>query len=116
MTILKIWLDDVSPAPDGWIRCYWPIEVIALLKEQALCDVMLSLDHDLGNDNRGTGYDVLRWIERQVFKEDIVEPPTIFLHTGNPVARDRMKEAIKSINRACRLNLRKRERDGGGRQ
>ncbi len=27
---VQIWLDDVRPAPEGWIRCYWPDEVIAL--------------------------------------------------------------------------------------
>lgn len=38
----------------------WPDEAIELLKSGEVRK--LSLDHDLGDDERGTGYDVLLWI------------------------------------------------------
>ncbi|WP_439037769.1 cyclic-phosphate processing receiver domain-containing protein [Agarivorans sp. QJM3NY_25] len=32
----------------------------------------ISLDHDLGNDDHGTGYDVVLWIEEQTLKTSII--------------------------------------------
>jgi len=61
---LKIYLDDERPIPDGWHGCRWPEEVIRLLKAGEVTH--LSLDHDLGDDSHGTGYDVVLWIEEQV--------------------------------------------------
>ena len=28
---MKIFLDDIRNTPDGWVRCYWPDEVLSLL-------------------------------------------------------------------------------------
>jgi len=39
---------------------YWPAEAIALLETGQVRE--LSLDHDLGDDTRGTGYDVVLWV------------------------------------------------------
>jgi hypothetical protein len=50
---MKVYLDDERQAPDGWVRVFWPDEVIALLQTGAVRE--LSLDHDLGDDERGTG-------------------------------------------------------------
>ena len=61
---MKVFLDDERPTPDGWIRAYWPDEVVNLLLTGSV--ELLSLDHDLGDDQRGTGYDVILWIEREV--------------------------------------------------
>ena len=61
---MKVYLDDERTTPDGWVRTYWPEEAIALLKTGAVTEI--SLDHDLGDDARGTGYSVLLWLEEQV--------------------------------------------------
>ncbi|MDE1348062.1 cyclic-phosphate processing receiver domain-containing protein [Vibrio aestuarianus] len=45
-------------------RVYWPEEAIALLKQGTVTEI--SLDHDLGDDEHGTGYDVVLWIEEAV--------------------------------------------------
>jgi hypothetical protein len=74
---------------------YWPDEAIALLKTNTVAD--LSLDHDLGDDLRGTGYDVLLWIEEAVALADF-KPPRITIHSANPAARLRMDAAVRSIN------------------
>lgn len=29
---MKVFLDDERNTPDGWVRAYWPDEVIALLE------------------------------------------------------------------------------------
>lgn len=91
---MKIYLDDERIAPAGWTQVRWPDEVIELLKTGKVTE--LSLDHDLGNDERGTGYDILLWLEEQVVCNDFI-PPVIHIHTANPAARIRMEGAIRSI-------------------
>ena len=54
---MKVYLDDERAAPAGWVDVRWPEEVIELLKTGNVTE--LSLDHDLGDDGHGTGYDVL---------------------------------------------------------
>ena len=86
--MIKVYLDDLRPTPSGWTHCYWPSEVIALI-EQGIVEVV-SLDHDLGDDSRGTGYDVLIYLEERVFTEEFFVPPIIYIHTANPAAAQRM--------------------------
>src|SRR2546423_4313750 len=93
---MKVYLDDVREAPKGWCRVYWPDEAIALLESGSVTEI--SLDHDLGDDSRGTGYDVVRWIEEAVVTRQFI-PPKISVHSANPVGRDRMLRGIESIQR-----------------
>ena len=72
----------------------WPEEAIALLKTGVVSE--LSLDHDLGDDQHGTGYDVLLWIEEAVVFSGF-QPPRITIHSANPAARLRMEAALRSI-------------------
>jgi hypothetical protein len=94
---MKLYLDDVREAPSGWHRVYWPDEAIALLQQGDVTEV--SLDHDLGDDARGTGYDVVAWIEEAVVTRGF-KAPRIFIHSANPVGRDRMLRGIAAIERA----------------
>ncbi len=93
---MKVFLDDVRVAPDGWVPARWPQEVIALLEQGGVEE--LSLDHDLGDDTRGTGYDVLLWIEEAVATRGF-RPPLVRAHSANSSARQRMEAAIRSIER-----------------
>lgn len=54
---MKVYLDDERQTPEGWHRFYWPEEAIELLKQGKVTEI--SLDHDLGDDEHGTGYDVV---------------------------------------------------------
>lgn len=92
---IRVWLDDEREAPAGWVRCRQPWEVVVLLETGGV--VELSLDHDLGDDARGTGYDVLVWLEGKVAMSGGFEAPTIHVHTANPSARQRMLAAVRSI-------------------
>ena len=49
---MKLYLDDERETPAGWIRVFWPDEAIAWLKTEMVTEI--SLDHDLGDDGRGT--------------------------------------------------------------
>ncbi len=96
---MKIYLDDERPAPQGWTLLRWPDEVIARLEAGGVTH--LSLDHDLGDDARGTGYDVIVWIERAVALEGF-EPPQIAVHSANAAARGRMEQGAAAIERLAR--------------
>ena len=91
---MKVYLDDERQTPDGWQRVYWPQEAIELLKTGKVTHI--SLDHDLGNDKRGTGYDVVLWIEEAVVLHGF-KPPVITVHSSNASAREKMELGIKSI-------------------
>lgn len=91
---MKVFLDDLRTAPEGWVRVLWPEEVIDLLKTGLVTE--LSLDHDLGDDSHGTGYDVLVWIEVAIALNGFV-PPSIKIHSANPAAVQRMEAALRSI-------------------
>lgn len=93
---MKIYLDDERATPQGWVRTYWPDEVIALLETGEVLE--LSLDHDLGDDERGTGYDVVLWIEEAVMTRGF-KPPKIMVHSANSSARIKMQAGIDAIER-----------------
>ncbi|WP_236459756.1 cyclic-phosphate processing receiver domain-containing protein [Pseudomonas syringae] len=80
--------------PAGWILVHWPNEAIKLLQEFDVEEI--SLDHDLGDDQRGTGYDVILWIEEKVALDGFV-PPKIVVHSANVSARLKMEQGIKNI-------------------
>ncbi|MGC9423612.1 cyclic-phosphate processing receiver domain-containing protein [Vibrio sp.] len=97
---MKVYLDDERPTPDGWLRVYWPEEAIALLKQGTVTEI--SLDHDLGDDEHGTGYDVVLWIEEAVATQGF-QPPIIRVHSANSSARQKMEFGIANIKRLCML-------------
>ncbi len=99
---MKVWLDDDRPEPEGWVRARTVTEAITLLQTGGIDEI--SLDHDLGDDAAGTGYDVLTWIERAVAGRGFV-PPAIDIHTANPPARIRMLAAVDAIGRAAATQL-----------
>lgn len=93
---MKVFLDDIRPTPEGWIRAYWPDEVIALLQTGSV--EVVSLDHDLGDDERGTGYDVITWIDEAVVMRGFV-PPRILVHSSNSSAVAKIQAGIQAIQR-----------------
>lgn len=93
---IRVWLDDERPAPEGWIAVRWPQEAINWLRTHRVTHI--SLDHDLGDDARGTGYDVIVWIEEEMRRSGF-EPPQITVHSANPAARVRMAAGVAAIER-----------------
>ena len=98
---MRLYLDDERTAPEGWVQVRWPDEAIKLLQTGEVTH--LSLDHDLGDDERGTGYDVLLWIEQEAALNGFVPPAIMEVHSANPAGRKRMEAAIAAIT--GRLNL-----------
>jgi len=92
---MKLYLDDERHPPIGWTLTKNVKVTINLLAGGNVTD--LSLDHDLGVDYEN-GYDVLLWIEKQVFTNpEFKLPDTIKIHTANPSARKKMELALKRI-------------------
>ena len=93
---MKVYLDDERLAPDGWQQTRWPEEAIRFLETGTVTHI--SLDHDLGDDKHGTGYDVILWIEEAVATRGFV-PPEITIHSANTSARLKMELGVRNIKR-----------------
>jgi hypothetical protein len=96
---MKVFLDDERQTPKGWRRVYWPADAIRLLEAGDVTE--LSLDHDLGDDERGTGYDVIVWIEEAVALRGF-KPPRITIHSANASAAQKMRAGVEAIERLAR--------------
>lgn len=96
---MKLYLDDERTTPSGWERAYHVWEVIAALKTGKV--TLLSLDNDLGS-GEPEGYEAIAWIEKEVFTNPSFVPPTIYIHTANRAAKDRMMQARFNIFREIR--------------
>lgn len=99
---MKIWVDDVRPAPEGYVWCQTTNEVKHVIQNIfSLYHIhntanlphieLLDLDHDAGDLARWGGdyIKILDWLERQGWSIPIR------LHTMNPVRRENMKAIIQ---------------------
>ena len=106
MTNFTIWLDDLrDPLDHGFDYCgdlrwhktftefkdYISSALNILVEE-------IHLDHDLGSDLDGTGYDALLLIEEMLYGGDLKSLKTIYVHTSNPSAATKMM-SVKDIFR-----------------
>jgi hypothetical protein len=95
---IRLWLDDDlvdRAAPEGWLHVMTAREANNTLAEGRV--IALSLDHDLGDDERcGRGIDVVDYLaEQQEVHGRLLWPREgITLHTANPAGRDQMARAI----------------------
>ena len=46
---MKIWLDDIRKAPEGYVHCHSVNEAISVIKHAKEPVELLDLDHDLGD-------------------------------------------------------------------
>jgi hypothetical protein len=92
---MKVFVDDKRSPYEGWTLAWSYKRAIELLESGGV--EKISLDHDLGTGK--TGYDIVCWIEKQVFGENLFEPPTIYCHSANCVGRDNILAAIARIQK-----------------
>lgn len=93
MKKIKIWLDDIRPAPNGYFHCRSvngaKLKIIQCEAEKNEIEV-IDCDHDLGDyaADGGDGIKLIDWLaERKTFYP-------IRLHTQNPVGRENMQREI----------------------
>jgi len=94
--IINLWLDDLRPAPDGFIWVETVSQLIYKLDELKELDQeinIMSLDHDLG-ENEPTGYDFVKYLVEVGNYEPSYYPRQIYLHTANPVGRENMYQLL----------------------
>lgn len=89
---MKIWLDDLRPAPQGYVHCSSVNKAIRMIEihETTESIELIDCDHDLGDYayDGGDGIKLLDWL---------LERGTLYpirLHTMNPVGRDNMQRMI----------------------
>lgn len=109
---MNLWLDDIRPAPAGWLHAKTVDEAKAYLQTGQI--IRASLDHDLGACDKcngktaeqwleehnyksmpncehfGTGYTLVCWMEETGIWPK--EKPTV--HSANPAGRARMQMVI----------------------
>lgn len=94
---MKIYLDDIRDAPEGWTRTYFVEETIELLKENSGKVGVISLDNDLGQ-GYVEGRKVIDWLEEQAHLGNFdVIPKRILIHSSNTVAVDYMMKGRYNI-------------------
>ena len=102
---IKVWLDDEREPPDkDWV---WFDSAWSLIEALEHLDIeVVSLDHDLGDDNKyGTGYAVVQYVEQRVHNSTTYKPPCLLFHTANPVGYENMCRARDSIDRELERRL-----------
>ena len=91
---MKIWLDDVRPAPAGYVLCRSVNEakrtiLTAVDNKEYISEI--NCDHDLGSYARfgGDGIRLLDWLEEQNFHFHVL------CHSQNPVGIIKMNLIIR---------------------
>lgn len=93
--MLRLWLDDVRPVPEGWVWARTAWDAIDVLRAGGVVEV--SLDHDLGPPEAGSGYDVAKWIEAEAYHGRLARLRWA-VHSANPIGRERMAKALEKAD------------------
>lgn len=82
----NLWVDDLRPAPHGWLWAKTSTEAIRLLSTHSI--VEMSLDHDLGGDD--TSRAVVLWL----CETEKHWPQATAVHSANPVGVEWLRGMI----------------------
>lgn len=93
---MKLWVDDVRPAPEGYVWCRTVNEVISLIPDAEEClDVttieVIDMDHDAG-DFAQYGGDYIKLLD---WLEETGRNYPIRIHSMNPVGAENMRRIIQ---------------------
>lgn len=91
---IKLWIDDVRPAPRGWRRAKTSNEAIDMLCNYDPTEI--SFDHDLGGND--TSMNIVNMIEKWS-SEDRIGRFVWHIHSANPVGRKNLELALQSCER-----------------
>lgn len=94
--LTKLYVDDIrNPPDDTWDLARSFDEAIKMLTD--IDYELVSLDHDIASFKNGreyTGYDIVLWFVNRKINNGGYVPPTILVHSANPVGADRMRLTI----------------------
>ena len=88
--MMKLWIDDIRPAPDGFIWCKSVNQAKAAItayEHQYSCDnILIDLDNDAADY-----FKILDWLE----EKNIVDTGYFFkIHSKNPIGIMKMEDII----------------------
>lgn len=88
---MKIWVDDIRPAPDGFVWCKSVYATINLIESCTGYIDLIDLDHDAGDFVRfgGDYINILNWLEKTG------RSYPIHIHSMNPVGVENMRRIIE---------------------
>ena len=90
MNLVKcLWIDDVRPAPKGWIHLKTVKDAIDFISNHDDIAV-ISIDHDAGDYGPPDYIEVLKWMEEKMYPA-----PPIRLHSMNVVGVQNMRAIIQ---------------------
>ena len=104
---MKLWIDDIRPAPKGYTWC----KSVNEAKHEVICVQMydwdtsieqekielIDINHDAGNyANDGGDYiEFLKWLEARDIHENRKREYNIRIHSMNPVGVENMRRIIE---------------------
>ena len=97
---MKIWVDDIRPAPEGYFHCHSVNEVIStielidffeILRPDRKIIELIDIDHDAGDFyyDGGDYINILNWLE------ETGRDYPIRIHSVNPVGVENMRRIIQ---------------------
>lgn len=91
---MNLWLDDIRPAPDGWIHVKSVNDAINWMSENEFD--LASLDHDLGDysDQGGDATKLTDWMA----ENNVWPTKGIQVHSANPVGVQTMLRTIDNYS------------------
>lgn len=96
---MKIWVDDLRPAPDGYIWCQSTNQALRLIVPNISEVEVVDLDHDMGGNFGGDAIGILQELERKSHRSEefksSVEKIVFRLHSANPVGVQNMRAIIE---------------------
>lgn len=95
---MRIWLDDLRPMPDDYDIHIKKASVLIKLLDSGCRVKHIGFDHDLGDDEDGTGHTVANHIEKMAAGSQIGRM-TYSVQSDNSPGRDNIEAAMKSANR-----------------
>ena len=100
---MRIWLDDVRPMPSDFDKhVKTEQEAIDILKTGEVTHI--SFDHDLGEFENGTGYNVAKFIEANAY-DGTIRYLTWTIHSANPVGRQNIEAAMNAAERFWNIKI-----------
>jgi len=111
---VKLWHDDVRPAPDGWVWARTNDEALKYLRTGEVEEI--SLDHDLGCPYteeeimadvelawyRGTSNETGLDLCRAMVRENLV-PERVRIHSWNPPGAEAMAKVLTGSGHDCEV-------------
>ena len=94
--MVKIWLDDERTAPKGYMHFHSVNETIDFIKNSGYTNILLDLDHDLGeySYDGGDAIKLILWLLENDYQNNKFYKFHFQIHTMNPVGRQNIQALI----------------------